>query len=76
MRFDMYRPPGVEDELKRLLSEKKQIEERFEALQKLFQSGKISEQEYNERRRSIEREFVEVMDRLAQIRFIAGEEQE
>ncbi|MEM2841835.1 MAG: hypothetical protein QW201_00815 [Thermoproteota archaeon] len=72
----MYRPPGVEDELKRLISEKKRLEESFEDLQKLFKSGKISEQEYNERRRSIEREFVEVMDRLVQIRFIAGEEQE
>jgi len=72
----MYRPPGVEDELKRLISEKKRIEESFEDLQKLLKSGKISEQEYNERRRSIEREFVEVMDRLVQIRFIAGEEQE
>lgn len=72
----MYRPPGVEDELKRLLSEKKRLEERFEELQKLFQSGKIGEQEYNEQRRSIEREFVEVMDKLVQIRFLAGESQE
>jgi len=69
----MYRPPGVDDELKRLLNEKKQTELKFEELQRLYQDGRIGDTEYNERRHSIEREFVEIMDRLAQMRFLSGE---
>jgi uncharacterized membrane protein len=58
---------------KRLLEEKKNIETRFEELQEVFRKGKICEEEYSKRKYDLEREFVEVMDRLAQMKFISGE---
>ena len=39
-------------------------------LEKKRESGEISEEEYKERRHTIERGLVEIMDRLAQMRFI------
>ncbi|RJS85755.1 hypothetical protein CW702_00715 [Candidatus Bathyarchaeota archaeon] len=44
----------------------------LETLKKRFENGEISEEEYKEERHKIERKIVEVMDRLAQMRFLMG----
>jgi len=44
----------------------------LENLKERLKNGEISEDEYNEERRKIERKIVEVMDRLAQMRFLMG----
>jgi len=67
------------DEIKKyvekLKQRKKEIEEEFIKLLNLKKEGKIKEEEYKEKRRKLEREYVEVMDRLAQMRYFTGEEQ-
>jgi len=44
----------------------------LENLKERFKNGEISEGEYREERRKVERKIVEVMDRLAQMRFLMG----
>jgi regulator of replication initiation timing len=44
----------------------------LENLKERLKNGEISEDEYQEERRKIERKIVEVMDRLAQMRFLMG----
>jgi hypothetical protein len=45
----------------------------LKSLEFKFRKGEISEDIYSKSRHKIERSIVEVMDRLAQIRFIAGQ---
>jgi len=52
----------------------KELEKEMEALQKKFQKGEIGREEYEFKRKAIEREFIEVMDRLVQMRYVTGEE--
>jgi uncharacterized membrane protein len=56
----------LEKQRDRLVDELKNLEERRK-------KGELSEESYEEKRREIERAIVEVMDRLAQMRFLAGE---
>lgn len=58
----------------RLKKRRKELEKEMEALQKKFQKGEIERGEYESRRKAIEREFIEVMDRLVQMRYVTGEE--
>ena len=44
----------------------------LENLKERLKRGEISEDEYKEERHKIERKIVEVMDRLAQMRFLMG----
>jgi len=60
------RKKDLEMQRDRLLDELKRLEERHK-------KGEIDEDSYKEERRRIERSIVEVMDRLAQIRFLSGE---
>ena len=49
-----------------LLKDLKTLEERHE-------KGEIKEEQYKERRHEIERALVEILDRLAQTRFLMGQ---
>jgi len=49
-----------------LLKDLKILEERHK-------KGAVTEEQYNEKRREIERALVEIMDRLAQARFLMGQ---
>lgn len=49
-----------------LLNDLKTVEEQFK-------KGEITEDNYKEKKRTIERALVEVMDRLAQARFLMGQ---
>ncbi|MEM1509050.1 MAG: hypothetical protein QW291_04695 [Thermofilaceae archaeon] len=56
--------------LKALEKRKKELEDELEKLVKRKNKGEINEEEFHEYRNKIEREYIEVMDRLAQLRFI------
>ena len=45
----------------------------LKALEGRFKKGEMAEDQYKEQRHKIERALVEVMDRLAQMRFIRGQ---
>jgi RNase P subunit RPR2 len=69
----MIAPPGVEDERRRLIDEKKRTEDQYEALRLMYDRGELSEQEFQRRRHELERQFVEIMDRIAQMNYLLGE---
>jgi len=56
----------LETQRDRLLSELKSLDEKHE-------KGEVDEDTYKKERHKIERSIVEVMDRLAQMRFLSGE---
>ncbi len=60
--------------VKKLKQRKKEIESEYARLTNMWKRGKISNEEYEQRKRKLEREYVEVMDRLAQMRYFTGEE--
>jgi len=45
----------------------------LKALEETYSKGEMREEQYREKRREIERAIIEVMDRLAQARFLMGE---
>jgi uncharacterized membrane protein len=57
---------NLEKQRDRLLSELKSLEEDYK-------KGKIGEDAYKAKRHEIERAIVEIMDRLAQMRFLMGQ---
>jgi len=58
--------------LKALEKRRKELVEELEQLVEKRKRGEIGEEEFAERKSQLEREFIEVMDRLAQLRFIVG----
>ncbi|MGQ9596427.1 MAG: hypothetical protein ACUVQY_00690 [Thermoproteota archaeon] len=70
--FVLIGPPDAEDRLKHLERERKRIEREYEELQKRFEKGAIGKEEYEKRKHDLEREFVEVMDRIAQYKAFSG----
>lgn len=58
--------------LKALEKRRRELEDELEELIRKRDSGEIGEEEFNERRLKLEREFIEIMDRLAQLRFIVS----
>lgn len=60
----------MKERVKELQRRKDELLDELKELDKKRESGEISEEEYKERRHTIERGLVEVMDRLAQMRFI------
>ncbi|MCS7113066.1 MAG: hypothetical protein RMJ00_06460 [Nitrososphaerota archaeon] len=68
----MYDTESVKRKLEELEEEKERIIEEFKKLEEKRRDGVISEDEYREKRYRLERRAVEVMDRIAQLRFMAG----
>ncbi len=60
------RTKDLEKQRDRLVDELKMLEEKHK-------KGEVDEKAYKEKRHDIERAIVEVMDRLAQMRFLAGQ---
>ncbi|NIN00040.1 MAG: hypothetical protein GTO24_18805 [candidate division Zixibacteria bacterium] len=60
------RTKDLERQRDRLVDDLKKLEEKHE-------KGEIDEDEYKEKRHEIERAIVEVMDRLAQMKFLSGQ---
>jgi len=69
----MITPPGVEEEKRRLLDEKKRTEDEYETLRARHERGEISDDEFAGRQHELERQFVEIMDRIAQMSYLSGE---
>jgi len=59
----------IESGIKGLERRKKELEDEFESIEKRFKEQQISQDDYAKERKRIEREFIEVMDRLTQYRF-------
>lgn len=68
----MYDTESIKRKLEELEREKERIIEEFKRLEEKLRGGVISEEEYREERYKLERKAVEVMDRIAQLRFMAG----
>ncbi|RLE66612.1 MAG: hypothetical protein DRJ47_02005 [Thermoprotei archaeon] len=51
---------------------KKELEDKMEDLIARKEKGELSSEEFEQEKRKIEREFIEVMDRIAQLSYIAG----
>jgi len=63
----------AQEYLKELLRKKEELEKKMEILNKKKNKKQITDEEYQKERKKIEREFIEVMDRLAQMRYIVGQ---
>lgn len=70
--YGMYDIESVRRKLEELEKERDRIIEEFRRLEEKRNSGAITEDEYREERYKLERRAVEVMDRIAQLRFMAG----
>lgn len=60
----------IKGRMKELERRRDDLLNEFKELEKKSESGEVSEEEYKERRHTIERELVEIMDRLIQMGFI------
>ena len=65
-------PSAIKSTIEELTREKDRLVEELLSLKDKYKKGKISKEEYKEKRRRIERKIVEVMDRLVQLGFILG----
>lgn len=69
----MVTPLSAEDERRRLIDEKKKTEDEYDAIRQMRERGELSEEEFERRRHELERQFVEIMDRIAQMTYLLGE---
>ena len=69
----MFGIEGIGAKTKKLEKQRDRLVEDFKCLEAQLEKGKIDEKTYSQKRREIEREIVEVMDRLAQMRFMSGD---
>jgi len=58
--------------LEKLLKRKKELEKELEVLLKRKEKGEISEEEFSKQKRNIEKEYIEIMDRIAQLKYLAS----
>jgi len=63
----------MKDRVKQLERERDALLKELKDLEKKRKEGEIGEEEYKEKRHTIERGLVEIMDRLVQMGFIMGE---
>ena len=62
----------IGDTIKALEKRRRELELEAESLKEQLDRGEITKEEYNRRMEELKREFIEVMDRLTQLKFIAG----
>ena len=70
---EMFGVEGVSQKTKELEKERDRLVEELKRLDEKRKDGDIGEDKYKEDRHRIERAIVEVMDRLAQMRFLSGQ---
>ncbi|MGC8631921.1 MAG: hypothetical protein ACP5T2_05845 [Thermoprotei archaeon] len=63
----------IKESLNALIRKRDELVSELEDLQDKHKSGLVAEEEYQSKRRAIEREIVEVMDRIVQLQFISGQ---
>ena len=69
----MFRIEGLGARTKDLEKQRDELVEELKKLEKKRESGEIDEDEYKKKRHETERAIVEVMDRLAQMKFLSGQ---
>ncbi|MCW4020772.1 MAG: hypothetical protein NWF14_06060 [Candidatus Bathyarchaeota archaeon] len=69
----MFGVEGVDARAKDLERQRDKLVEELKALEEKREKGEVEENVYKEKRKTIERAIVEVMDRLAQMRFLSGQ---
>jgi len=69
----MFDVKGAAGRIKDLEMQRDKLVDELKKLDKKREKGEIDEDTYNKERRKVERSIVEIMDRLAQMRFLAGE---
>lgn len=63
---------NVEKEYRRLLKERDRLVDELQKLKKRYESGELDEEAYKRSRYDVERQIVEVMDRITQLKFLLG----
>ena len=72
MGVSLYEFKDPKEALKALEKRQKELVKELEELIKKRERGEISEEEFSAQKTRLEREYVEVMDRLTQLRFIVS----
>ncbi|MCC6064435.1 MAG: hypothetical protein LM576_00495 [Thermofilum sp.] len=72
MGVSLYEFKDPKEALKALEKRQKELVKELEELIKKRERGEISEEEFYAQKTRLEREYVEVMDRLTQLRFIVS----
>jgi len=68
----MFDVEGVAARIKDLEMQRDRLLDELKSLDKKHEKGEVDEDTYKKERHRIERNIVEVMDRLAQMRFLSG----
>ena len=69
----MFNVEGAAARIKDLETQRDKLLDELKSLDKKREKGEVDEETYKKERHRIERSIVEVMDRLAQMRFLSGE---
>ncbi|HFC49620.1 MAG TPA: hypothetical protein ENJ59_02695 [Thermofilum sp.] len=73
MDIDLRSFKSPKDALKVLKKRKQELEKEFEKIRKKVEKGELTKEEYEDRRKKLEREYVEVMDRIVQMSYISSQ---
>ncbi|MEM3027921.1 MAG: hypothetical protein QW220_04250 [Candidatus Bathyarchaeia archaeon] len=65
-------PKAMKQKLKELEKRRDELLKELKELKRRFENKELSQEEYEIKRHGVEREIVEVMDRLVQIQFLLG----
>ncbi len=68
----MYEERTPEEMLNELNRKREELTQKLEELQRQHEKGLISDEEYANESKKIQRELVEVMDRIVQMEFLSG----
>jgi len=71
--MEMFDVKGAAGRIKDLEMQRDKLLDELKKLTKRHEEGEIDEETYKKERHRVERSIVEVMDRLAQMRFLSGE---
>ncbi len=69
----MFRVKGLGARTKDLEKQRDKLVDELKKLEKKRENGEIDEETYKQKRHETERAIVEVMDRLAQMKFLSGQ---
>jgi len=69
----MFNVEGAAARIKDLEMQRDKLLDELKSLDEKHKKGEVDEETYKKERHKIERSIVEVMDRLAQMRFLSGE---
>jgi uncharacterized membrane protein len=71
--MEMFHIEGAAARIKDLETQRDRLLDELKSLDEKHKKGEVDEETYKKERHRIERSIVEVMDRLAQMKFLLGE---